>query len=121
MKIIKKMKRNKKECFTSVMSNSETPWTVACQTPLSIGVFQARILEWVAISYPQGFFPTDPGIKLTFIKRNVQIREEMECRLRQANITHKPVHGIPIQALHTVRNIWYLLAHYSLSMKILAF
>ena len=27
-----------------------TPWTVACQAPLS-GSFQARILEWVAISY----------------------------------------------------------------------
>ena len=27
-----------------------TPWTVACQAPLC-GSFQARILEWVAISY----------------------------------------------------------------------
>ena len=25
------------------------PWTVACQTPLSMGIFQARILEWVAM------------------------------------------------------------------------
>ena len=24
----------------------ETLWTVACQTPLSVGVFQARILQW---------------------------------------------------------------------------
>ena len=24
-----------------------TPWTVACQAPLSIGILQARILEWV--------------------------------------------------------------------------
>ena len=28
----------------------ETPWTVVCQASLSIGIFQARILEWVAIS-----------------------------------------------------------------------
>ena len=29
-----------------------TPWTVACQFPLSIhGIFQARILERVAISF----------------------------------------------------------------------
>ena len=28
-----------------------TPWTVARQAPLSIRVFQARILEWVAISF----------------------------------------------------------------------
>ena len=28
-----------------------TPWTVACQAPLSMGFLQARILEWVAISF----------------------------------------------------------------------
>ena len=77
------------------MSNSETPWTVACQTPLSTGVFQARILEWVAISYPQGFFPTDPGIKFTFIKRNVQIREEMECRLSKLILLTSPCMAYP--------------------------
>jgi len=27
----------------------ETPWTVAYQAPLSIGILQARILEWVAM------------------------------------------------------------------------
>ena len=27
-----------------------TLWTEACQAPLSMGFFQARILEWVAIS-----------------------------------------------------------------------
>ena len=26
-----------------------TPWTVACQAPLSTGILQARILEWVAM------------------------------------------------------------------------
>ena len=26
------------------------PWTVAHQAPLSMGIFQARILEWVALS-----------------------------------------------------------------------
>ena len=26
-----------------------TPWTVACQVPLSVGILQARILEWVAM------------------------------------------------------------------------
>ena len=28
-----------------------TPWTVAYEAPLSMGIFQARILEWVAISF----------------------------------------------------------------------
>ena len=34
----------------SVMSDFlETPWTVAHQAPLSTGILQARILEWVAM------------------------------------------------------------------------
>ena len=37
-----------------------TPWTVAHQAPLSMGILQARILEWVAIPSP-GIFPTQEG------------------------------------------------------------
>ena len=37
-----------------------TPWTVAHQAPLSMGILQARTLEWVAISYSKGsFWPRD--------------------------------------------------------------
>jgi len=36
------------------MSNSATSWTVACQAPLSMGILQARILEWVAMSSSRG-------------------------------------------------------------------
>ena len=32
----------------------ETLWTVACQAPLSMGFFQARIMEWVVIPSPRG-------------------------------------------------------------------
>ena len=39
-----------------------TPWTVACQASLSMGILQARILEWVACP-PPGDLP-NPGIKL---------------------------------------------------------
>ena len=28
-----------------------TPWTVACQAPLSMGILQARILEWIATEH----------------------------------------------------------------------
>ena len=38
----------------SVMSDSATPWTVAHQAPLSMGFFQARILEWVTIPFSKG-------------------------------------------------------------------
>ena len=34
----------------SVMSNSATSWAAARQAPLSMGILQARILEWVSIS-----------------------------------------------------------------------
>lgn len=37
-----------------------TQWNVACQTPLTMQILQARILEWVAISTP-GALPV-PGI-----------------------------------------------------------
>ena len=31
-----------------------TPWTVACQAPLSMGILQARIPEWVAMPSSRG-------------------------------------------------------------------
>ena len=38
-----------------------TPWTVACQASLSMGILQARILEWVAIPFSRG--SSQPGIE----------------------------------------------------------
>ena len=43
-------------CLVIVLSDSfVTPWTAACQAPLSVGFFQARILEWVAIPCSRGY------------------------------------------------------------------
>ena len=39
-----------KSCLTLV-----TPWTVACQAALSMGIRQERILEWVTIPFSRGF------------------------------------------------------------------
>ena len=40
----------------SVAPDSATLWTRACQAPLSVhGIFQARILEQVAVSCSKGF------------------------------------------------------------------
>ena len=36
------------------MSDSATPWNVALQASLSMGILQARILEWVAMSSSRG-------------------------------------------------------------------
>ena len=42
------------ECLLSHVLVFATPWTVAHQASLSSGIFQTRILEWVAISSPTG-------------------------------------------------------------------
>jgi len=31
-----------------------TPWTVALQAPLSMGILQDRIVEWVAMPFSRG-------------------------------------------------------------------
>ena len=48
-------------CHFSHVGLCVTPWTVACQAPLSMGILQARIVEWVAMP-SSGDLP-DPGIK----------------------------------------------------------
>ena len=45
----------------SCVQLSVTSWTVAHQAPLSIGILQARILEWVAMSSSRG--SPHPGVK----------------------------------------------------------
>ena len=45
------LKHNLRECVLShsVVPDSATPWTVGCQAPLTMGILQERILEWVAM------------------------------------------------------------------------
>ena len=38
----------------SVVSDSATPWTVAHQAPLPVGILQARTLEWAAMLSSRG-------------------------------------------------------------------
>ena len=44
-----------------------TPWTVALQASLSMGILQARILEWVAISSSRGFSQTRDPTQVSYI------------------------------------------------------
>ena len=37
-----------------MLSRVATPWTTACQAPLSMGLSKQRILDWVAISSSRG-------------------------------------------------------------------
>ena len=46
-------------CLVSHVRLCATPWPVAQQAPVSMGIFQARILEWVAISSSRDL--PDPG------------------------------------------------------------
>ena len=54
-------------CVCSVMSNSAPQWTAARQAPLSVGFFQARILEWVAISFSRGSSPPMDRIHVSWV------------------------------------------------------
>ena len=47
-------------CWAEVLSHVwlfASPWTVARQAPLSMGILQARILEWVAMPSSRGSSP----------------------------------------------------------------
>ena len=49
-----------------------TPQTVALQAPLSMGILQAKILEWVTMPFSRGSSrprdrTQDPGIELEFL------------------------------------------------------
>ena len=46
-------------CYALLLGHvqlSVTPWTAAGQAPLSMGILQARILEWVAMSSSRGSY-----------------------------------------------------------------
>ena len=44
-----------------------TPWTVAHQAPLSMGILQARILEWVAMPSSRGSFQPRYWTQVSYI------------------------------------------------------
>ena len=50
---------------SSVLSDFATAWTVACSASLSVGILQARIMEWVTWP-PPGDLP-NPGIEPRFV------------------------------------------------------
>ena len=43
------------------------PWTVARQAPLSMGILQARILEWVAMPSSRGSSPPRDGTRISYV------------------------------------------------------
>ena len=66
-----------------------TTWTVAHQAPLSMGILQARILEWVAILSSRGIYPTqglNPGLPC--------------CRRILNHLSHQGIIHLLISSLH---------------------
>ena len=52
---------------SSVVPDSATPWTVAYQAPLSVGILQARILEWDAVFSFKGSFQPRDQTHITYV------------------------------------------------------
>ena len=50
----------------SVVSDSVTLQTVACQAPLSMGILQARIQEWVAMPSSRGSSQSRDQTKISY-------------------------------------------------------
>ena len=69
-----------------------TPWTVAGQAPLSMGILQARILEWIACPLP-GNIPK-PGIKPRSLKADSLPTEPPERPKNTRVDTLSFLHGI---------------------------
>ena len=74
---------------------SATPWTVARQAPMSVEVLQARILEWVALTFSrassqtQGPNPGLPHCRQIIYQPNHQgsprIREQVACPISRGS------------------------------------
>ena len=78
-------------CMCLVVSDFVTPWAVVCQAPLSMGFSknQARILEWVAISFSRVYSlpviePTSP----TFAEGSFTVWDTSEALV--AHLVQKP-------------------------------
>ena len=51
----------------SVVSDSETAWTITCQAPLSMGILQARVLEWITMPSSRGSSQPRDGTQVSHI------------------------------------------------------
>ena len=54
-------------CSLSCVRLFSTPWTAARQAPLTMGILQARILEWVAMPSPRGSSQPRDGTQVSRI------------------------------------------------------
>ena len=57
--------------FTKSYLTLCNPIDVSPQVPLSMGFFQVKILEWVAVSFFRGFFPPRNRTCISYIGRQI--------------------------------------------------
>jgi len=62
-----------------------TPWTVAHQAPLSVGILQARILEWVARPSSRGAAHAIQWVLIYFMYKTMCI-----CQSQSSNLSLSP-------------------------------
>ena len=73
------------------MSRSATPWTVAHQAPLSVGIFQARILEWAAMPSSRGSFQPRDQTQVLLHYRKILYQEYLKQKNKSVSWKKKMV------------------------------
>ena len=77
-----------------------TPWTMGCQTPLSMGILQARRLEWVATPSSRGSFqPRGKTHKLFNLPKKYQSLYS-QVSVWQVDLFFQARYSCPCIALH---------------------
>ena len=88
-----------------------TPWTVAPPGSSVRGIFQARILEWVAISYSRGL--SNPGIETAFL-----MSPALACGFFTTSTTWETLSHVSLTMIKLGGSYphWETLSHVSLTM-----
>ena len=96
----------------SVLSDSfSTSWTVALQAPLSMGLLQARILEWVAISFSRGSSQPRDQTSISCISR--WVLSHWATREAHNTALWTPITTLDLQnLLLNVCTLWPVFPHY---------
>ena len=90
----------------AVVSDSVTPWTVAQQAPLSVGIFQARILEWVALPSSKGSSQLRDWICVSYCPCIVRKVPYHSCHLGSLTSLYPSANCFWHQCLQTENKKW---------------
>ena len=85
-----------------------TPWTVARQAPLSLGILQARMLEWVAISFSRESSQARDGTQVSHIAGGFfTIRAPREAHVTTISIVLEKISKISLLELQNPQKLKY--------------